>query len=73
MKKTTVYLEDDLLRAVKINAVRTGKRDYQVFEAALKSYLGMDVLGKLWSRKGLPEKDSLNLAYSELRKTRKGK
>ena len=44
-RKTTVYLEDDLLRATKIAAARTGKRDYQVVEEALRAYLGL----RCWS------------------------
>jgi len=35
-RKTTIYVEDDLLRATKIAAARAGKRDYQVVEEALR-------------------------------------
>lgn len=40
-RKTTIYVEDELLRATKIAAARTGKRDYQVIEEALRAYLGL--------------------------------
>jgi hypothetical protein len=40
IRKTTMYLEEDLLRAAKIAAARTGKRDYEVVEEALRAYLG---------------------------------
>ena len=33
-KRTTVTLDDDVFRAVKVKAARTGKRDSQVIEAA---------------------------------------
>lgn len=29
-KKTTVYLEPDLLRAAKVWAARTGRKDYEI-------------------------------------------
>ena len=41
-KKTTVYLDADLLRAVKILAVSTGRHDYEVLEDAVRQYLGTD-------------------------------
>jgi hypothetical protein len=33
-RKTTVYLEDDVLKTMRVAAVRSGKRDYQVVEEA---------------------------------------
>jgi hypothetical protein len=38
-KKTTVYLDPALLRAAKVRAAEEGRHDYEVFEAALRSYL----------------------------------
>lgn len=38
-KKTTVYVEEDLLRAAKALAARTGKEEHEVFEEALARYL----------------------------------
>jgi len=35
--KTTVYLEDSLLRALKIAAARAGIREYQIVERALRA------------------------------------
>ena len=34
-KKTTVYIDEALLRAAKVAAARSGKREYEVFEEAL--------------------------------------
>lgn len=39
-KKTTVYIEESLLRAAKIAAARSGKREYEIFEEALSRHLG---------------------------------
>jgi hypothetical protein len=70
-KKTTVYLEDDLLRATKVAAARTGKRDYQVVEEALRAYLGLDLLERVGARSKLSEGEAVDLAYQELHRSRR--
>ena len=66
-KKTTVYVEEEVLRAAKVLAARTDRKEYEVFEEALKQYLGLDVLEKVWSRESLPdEEEATRLAYEEL-------
>jgi hypothetical protein len=69
-RKTTVYLEDGLLRAVKVAAARTGQHEYQVVEQALRTYLGLELLERVGSRSSLREKDALVLAYGELHRSR---
>jgi Arc/MetJ family transcription regulator len=39
-KKTTVYVDEELLRSAKILAARTDRKEYEVFEEALRRYLG---------------------------------
>jgi hypothetical protein len=51
-KKTTVYVEADLLRSARIAAARSGKRGSDIFEGALRSYLGRDVLERVWQHAG---------------------
>lgn len=70
-KKTTVYLEPDLLRAAKVWAARTGRKDYEIFEDALRSFLGLDVMRSIWAGSDLGEEESLDLAYKELHAARK--
>lgn len=70
-KKTTVYLEEDLLKAAKIVAAREGKREYQVLEDALRQYLGLGVVEKVWRRGALREQQALRLAYKELHAARR--
>jgi predicted transcriptional regulator len=70
-RKTTVYLEDSLLRALKVAAARSGQREYQVVEQALRSFLDMDLLDKVGSRSSLGEKEALALAYGELHRSRR--
>jgi hypothetical protein len=72
-KKTTVYLDEDLLRAAKVMAARTGARDYEVLEAALKSFLGYGILERARGKGKLSEERALSLAYRELHAHRAGK
>ncbi len=70
-KKTTVYIEEDLLKAAKIVAARTGKKEYQVLEDALRQFLGLSVIEKVWRRNTLREGHALRLAYKELHAARR--
>lgn len=40
-RKTTIYIDDSVLRALKIAATRAGQHDYELIEQALRSHLGM--------------------------------
>lgn len=60
--RTTVTLDEGLLRAVRIRAARTGKRDSEVIEAALRRDLALDLLDELWARNDLDEDEAMALA-----------
>jgi len=65
--RTTVTLDDEVFRAVKIKAARTGKRDSQVIEESLRRDLGLDVLDDIWARvRPAPEREGMALADAEL-------
>ena len=70
-KKTTIYVEDTLLKAAKVLAARTGKKEYEVFEDALRGHLGLGTLQTVWSRNKLTEKVALDVAYREIHASRK--
>ncbi|HEV2282060.1 MAG TPA: hypothetical protein VGX75_06685 [bacterium] len=70
-KKTTIYVEDTLLKAAKVLAARTGKKEYEVFEDALRGHLGLATLQTVWKRNTLAEKDALDVAYREIHASRK--
>lgn len=70
-KKTTIYIDDGVLRAAKIMAAREGKKEYQIIEEALRRYLGLEVMEKVWARSKLKETEALTLAYRELHAARK--
>jgi hypothetical protein len=65
-RKTTVYLDEDLLRDAQIQAARTGKKDSELIEEAVRSYLGLDILDEVWARSDLNEDAALKLAYEAL-------
>lgn len=82
-QKTTIYLEPDLLRATKTLAASSGRRDYEVIEAALRAYMrseeaaaGRRQLQEMLDRwgqagDGLAESDALELASREVREVRR--
>lgn len=70
--KTTVYLDEDVLRGAKVMAARTGKKDYEVVEEALRAYLGMEVLDRAWNAADMSEDEALRLAVEEVHRFRSG-
>jgi gamma-glutamyl:cysteine ligase YbdK (ATP-grasp superfamily) len=72
--RTTLTVDEEVLRAVRIKAARTGKRDSEVIEESLRRDLGLDALEQIWARvKPVPEEDGLALAYAELDEMRREK
>ena len=69
--KTTVYLDPDVLRATRIRAARTGKKDSDVVEEALREYLGLAVIDRVRARSELSADEAMTLAYDELHAARK--
>ncbi len=68
-----MYIEENLLRSAKVAAARAGKNDYEVVEEALRRYLGLDVLERVWARSDLSEEEALQIAYEELHRARSEK
>lgn len=49
-KKTTVYIDEAVLRAAKVAAARSGKHEYEVFEEALQRHLGFGgTVERIWA------------------------
>lgn len=68
-RKTTVTIDEDLLRLAKVAAARAGKREYEVFEDALRRHLSLDVLDRIWVRNesnSTSEEEALALAREAL-------
>jgi plasmid stability protein len=71
--KATVYLDPDVLRAMRIRAARTGRRDSDVVEEALREYLGLAVVDRVRARSDLTGDEAMALAYQELDAERKAR
>jgi hypothetical protein len=68
--RTTLTIEEEVLRAVKVRAARTGKGDSAVIEEALRRDLGLDLLDDLWARNQLSEEAATELAVEAQHATR---
>ena len=60
--RTTLTVDDEVLRAVKVRAARTGKGESEVIEEALRRDLGLDLMERLWARNDLTEDEATELA-----------
>lgn len=69
--RTTVTLDERVLRAVRVKAARTGRRDSDVIEEALRRDLGLDLVERLWEAADLPEEDALRLAVEAQHEARR--
>lgn len=49
-RKTTVYIDEDLLTAAKVEAAFSRKHEYEVFEDALRAHLGLKAaVERIWA------------------------
>lgn len=60
--RTTLTIDDEVLRAVKVRAARSGKGDSQVIEESLRRDLALGLLDRLWASNDLPEQEAIELA-----------
>ena len=68
--RTTVTLDEDVLRWVRVRAARQGKGDSQVIEESLRRDLGLDLLERLWDKNRMGEADAMRLAIEAQHRTR---
>lgn len=69
--RTTLTIDEELLRAVKVRAARTGRGDSEVIEEAVRRDLGFDLLDGLWARNDLGEQEATDLAVEAQHTTRR--
>lgn len=69
--RTTVTVDRDVLRAVKLRAAHTGKGESEVIEEALRRELGLDLFERLWQQNQLSEKDAVALAVEAQHRSRR--
>ncbi len=68
--RTTLTIDPEVLRAVKIQAARLGKGDSDVIEEALRRDLGLNLLERLWAANDLGEAEATALAVEAQHRTR---
>ena len=68
--RTTLTIDGELLRAVKVKAARLGRGDSEVIEEAVRRDLGIDLLERLWQTNDMGEEEALGLAVEAQHATR---
>jgi hypothetical protein len=68
--RTTLTIDEDVLKWVKIRAARTGVSDSAVIEESLRRDLKLDVLDEMWSTAALSEAKASDLALEAQHATR---
>ena len=69
--RTTLTIEEDVLRAVKVRAARSGGGESKVIEDAVRKDLGLDLLARLWERSDLTEDEAMALALEAQKEARR--
>jgi hypothetical protein len=68
--RTTITLDERVLRAVRVKAARSGRRDSDVIEEALRRDLGLDLLERAWDAADLTEEEAVRLAVEAQHESR---
>lgn len=69
--RTTLTVDDSVLKAVKVRAARTGRGDSEIIEEALRHHFGLDLLERLWQTSDLTEDQATRLAVEAQHETRR--
>jgi hypothetical protein len=77
-QRATFSLDERVLRATRVAAARAGRRDSEVVEDALRSYLTIGVLEQIWQNRPsdapeLSDEEALQLARDEQHAAREGR
>ena len=68
--RTTLTIDDEVLKAIKVRAARAGRGDSEVIEEALRRDLGLDLLERMWAQSSLSDAEADALAVEAQHKTR---
>jgi hypothetical protein len=68
--RTTLTLDAEVMRMVKVRAARLGKGDSQIIEDSLRRDLGLDLLERLWADNRMDETKAMKLALEAQHSTR---
>jgi hypothetical protein len=70
--RTTLTIDESVLRAARVRAARIGKGDSEVIEDAVRRSLGHDLFDRLWERSTLDEEAAMKLAVEAQHESRSG-
>ena len=68
--RTTLTIDSEVLRAVKLRAASTGRGDSEVIEDALRRQFGLDLLETMWAKASMAEGEANELAVEAQHRTR---
>jgi hypothetical protein len=68
--RTTLTIDESVLRAVRVRAARSGKGDSEVIEDAVRRSLGLDLFERMWEGSDLNEDEAMELAVEAQHETR---
>jgi hypothetical protein len=71
--RTTLTLDEEVMRLVKVRAARQGKGDSEVIEESLRRDLGLDLLERIWSKNQMTEEQAMRLAVEAQHSSRSGR
>jgi len=71
--RTTLTIDEGVLRAVKVQAARHGIGDSEVIERSVRRDLGLDLLERLWSKADMEPDAAMELAVAEQHAARRAK
>ena len=71
--RTTLTMDEAVVRAVRARAARSGKSESAVIEEALRHELGLDLLDRLWDGAALDERQADALARDAQHATRRAR
>lgn len=60
--RTTLTIDEEVWKAVRVHAARTGERDGDVIEADLRRHVGFDLLERIWARADMSGDEAMGLA-----------
>jgi plasmid stability protein len=70
--RTTLTIDSDVMKAVRVRAARSGKGDSEVIEDAVRRSLGLDLFERMWQESDLSADEAMDLALDAQRETRAG-
>ena len=70
--RTTLTIDEEVLRAAKVGAARAGMGESEFIEAALRRQLGLELLDRLWAASRLDGDEAMNLALEAQSAVRRG-